>query len=157
MEKIIFVDANLHPISENSPHDLRYAIDLGVRSWFAGHWLPEYDLHHFVSATPWKKHVNKKDAYAFLREIKKLNPDVIFGLLELNQLYALNRLGYKVGFEITDCWTCSTCDDWHGRVDGYYSLTNGETLVDWGENETDVHIVFGFKPGEEKKIIFPTE
>ena len=65
MEKIKFVDVNLQQISENSPQNMRYAIDLGVRSCFAGCWLPEYNLHHFVSATPWKKHVNKKGASFF--------------------------------------------------------------------------------------------
>lgn len=155
MEKIKFVDVNLQEISENSHPNTRYAIDLGVRSWFAGCWLPEYNLHHFVSATPWKKHVNKKGASFFLKELRELNPDVIFGLLELEQIYALNTLGKDVNFRITDCWTCSTCDDWHGRTDGYYSLTNGISLVDWGENKTDVYVVFGFIPGKEKNILIP--
>ena len=157
MKKINFVDADLHLISENSPQNMRYAIDLGVRSFFAKRYLPESDHHFFVSAIPWKKHINQECAYHFLRKMKELNPNVVFGLLEIEQIDALNNLGKNVDFRITDCWTCSTYNDWHGRIDGHYSLTNGKTVIDWGENETDVYVVFGFKPGQEKNIIFPTE
>ena len=156
MEKIKFVDANLHQISDDAPQSIRYAIDLGVRSTFAKRNLPREDCHFFVSANPWKRHINMRDTYAFLSEMRTLNPDVAFGLLELEQIDMLNYWGKTGDFCITDCWTCSTLDDWHGRIDGYYSLTDRKAVVDWGENETDVYVVFGFVPGQEKTIILPT-
>jgi hypothetical protein len=85
----------------------------------------------------------------------QLNPHVVFDLLELEQVEKLNGLGYSVDFEIRNCWTCSTCSDWHGRIDGYYSLRDGHHMVDWGQNKTDVYVIFGFVPGYEKAIVFP--
>ena len=155
MDKIQFVDVNLHQISVNECKTKRFAIDLGVRSCFAKKMLPKENCHFFVSTEPWVKNVDKKGAYAFLSKLMQLNPQVVFDLLELEQVEKLNGLGYSVDFEIRNCWTCSTCSDWHGRIDGYYSMLNGRLVVDWGQNKTDVYVIFGFVSGYEKAIVLP--
>ena len=155
MEKLQFVDAKLHHISENVDKSERYAIDLGVRSTFARRNLPKENYHFFVSAKPWAYNLNLREAYAFLKEIEQLNPNIAVDLLEDEQIYKLNQLGFAVDFRITNCWTCSSCTDWHGRIDGYYSLKNGKRIVDWGENKTDVYVVFGFKSGQENSVVLP--
>ena len=53
MEKFQFIDANLHHISADADERLRYAVDLGVCSSFAGQNLPKGNQHFFVSALPW--------------------------------------------------------------------------------------------------------
>ena len=142
-------------VNKKADERLRYAVDLGVCSSFAGQNLPKGNQHFFVSALPWLKHVDRKSAYAFLQKLKQLNQDVAFGLLELEQIEQLNRMGASAGFAITNCWTSSTYDDWHGRVDGYYSLVAGREVVDRGDTKTDVYVVFGFVPEQEKSIILP--
>ena len=153
MERLNFVDVHLNQLTEAAEKEERYAIDLGIGSRFGGEWLPGENCHCFVSAEPWLKGVNKKAAIDFCRKLEEINPDVKFALLYLEQISLLNTLGKNQDFRILNCWTRSTCDDWHGRVDGYYSLTNGRSIVDWGENETDVYFVFAFIPGQEKSIV----
>ena len=155
MEKLKFVDVNLNQLAEITDKTTRYAIDLGVISYLEGRSLIGSNYHCFVSVNPWLKCANRNAALDFQRKLKELNPCGKFCLLHLEQISLLNKLGRNQDFEILNCWTQSTYDDWHGRVDGYYSLTNGRTVIDWGENETDVYFVFGFVPGQEKNIVVP--
>ena len=155
MDRLQFVDATLHHVCENDPESSRYAIDLGICSSFAKRGLPGENLHHFVSAVPWIKGVNRRQARVYLMKFSHLNPDVTFGLLELEQIEELNVAGDKVGFRIDNTWTSSTSNDLHGRVDGYYSLIDGKEVIDWGENRNSVYVVFGFVPGQEHEIIMP--
>ena len=153
--KFKFVDVQFEEISSFASREQRYAVDLGIRTILAEDWLPVDNLHYFVSAVPWVKGVNKKGACAFLHELQKLNPEVVFDLLSLKQIECLNDWGSGRDFKIRNCWTCSAYEDWHGRTDGYCSLKDGRSVIDWGENETDVYFVFGFDPGWETQIILP--
>ncbi len=156
MKELKFVDKNFNQLPENADQNTRYAIDLGVRTFFAERFLAcGNELHYFVLAFPLIRSVNLQEAYNFLKQLQTLNPDVEIGLLEDKQIDKLNYLGASCNFCIKNCWTCSTCDDWHGRIDGYYSYSNGKTIVDWGENITDVYFVFGFKPSFLSQLILP--
>ena len=90
-----------------------------------------------------------------MHKLEELNPGAKFNLLELEQIFELNKLGKEQEFQILNCWTRSTYDDWHGRVDGYYSLKDGRQVIDRGKNITDVYFVFGFSPGQERPILLP--
>ena len=155
MERLNFVDTNLQQLSENTDKAPRYAVDLGVCAYFGGYELIGEDHHCFVSAAPWISEVNKKEALAFMHKLEELNPGAKFNLLELEQIFELNKLGKEQEFQILNCWTRSTYDDWHGRVDGYYSLKDGRQVIDRGKNITDVYFVFGFFPGQERPILLP--
>ena len=156
MEKLKFVDVNLNQLTEADDKTARYAIDLGINTRFGGTWLLGREhTHCFVGAKPWLTWVDRDAAYAFCRKLEELNPGVEFGLLYLEQIELLNKLGGNQDFKILNCWTRNTDDDWHGRVDGYYSLRRGRLVSDWGENKTDVYFVFGFVPGQEKAIVIP--
>ena len=155
MERLQFVDATLHQVPGDVFDNSCYAIDLGICSSFAKRGLPGENLHHFVSAVPWIKCVNRRQARVYLERFSQLNPDVTFGMLELEQIEELNVAGDKVGFRIDNTLTSSTSNDWHGRVDGYYSLIDDKVVIDWGENRNSVYVVFGFVPGQEHEIIMP--
>ena len=152
-EKIKFVDENFHQLPLDGDKNLRYAVDLGLCSMFADRWLPGgKKLHFYVSAFPLVKSVNRDGAYEFLRKLEALNPDVEIGLLAIEQVNKLCAIGYDAGFSIKNCWTCSTYDDWHGRVDGYYSVLNGVSEIVGKNKVTDVHYVFGFKQDKMKPL-----
>lgn len=155
MDEIKFVDSSFNEVPLSSPKEQRFAIDLGVRCTFAQGWLSNKPLHFFVSAAPWVENVNKKASSDFLQDMERLNLGVTFELLTLEQIEKLNVMGRNADFEIRDCWTSSTYDDWHGRVDGYYSLKNGKRFIDWGQNLTDLYVAFGFAPQKEKRLEFP--
>lgn len=156
MDEIKFVDSSFNEVPVSLPKEQRFAVDLGGRCTFARDWLSSSErLHFFVSAVPWVKNVNKRAAADFLQAMERLNLGVTFTFLTVEQIEKLNVMGRGVDFEIRDCWTSSTCDDWHGRIDGYYSLKNGKSFVDWGENITDLYVAFGFVPHKEKQLDFP--
>ena len=150
--ELVFVDSQLKVIPAGSPKEQRFAIDLCYKGFFAGEPLPFLDKHFFVSAQPWAQNMTLSEARSYLRSLEKLNPDVVFCLLTHGQIDYLNYWGTKVGFEIKNSWTSGVCTDWHGRIDGRYSIKNGILYCDDGQNLTDVHVLFGFTPGEEKPI-----
>lgn len=156
-ERIRFVDESFHRLPLNADKSRRYAVDLGICKMFAFRWLPgsgDDDIHYYVSALPLVKSVDLEGAYAFLRKLEALNPDAVIGLLEIEQINELCEIGHDVGFSIKNCWTRSTYDDWHGRVDGYYSVRDGAEYID-KNNITDVYYVFGFKHRKMKPLILP--
>ena len=112
------------------------------------------NIHYFVSVFPLVKSVNLDGAYEFLMKLRALNPDVEIGLLEIEQVNELCKIVYKAGFSIENCWTRSTYDDWHGRVDGYYSILKSIEYIT-PNNITDVQYVFGFKLGKMKPLVLP--
>ena len=146
-----FVNDQLNPIPIDGPKEDCYAIDLGKNS-FADELLPSLGKHFFLSAQPWAKDMDLRETWAFLRSLKELNPTVDFGLLTYNQIWTLNLLSEKFGIEIENTWTSSTLTDWHGRIDGRYSIKDGKLYCDGGQIRTDVYVVFGFTIGEEKPI-----
>lgn len=147
-----FVDNQLKPLSADKPVSERYAIDLTTKGFFGGESLPFLDKHFFVSAQPWAQNLDLSETRGYLRALERLNPGVVFGLLTDRQIDYLNYWGEKFGFEIKNSWTSGVCTDWHGRIDGRYSLKNGILHCDGGQNITDVYVLFGFTPGEEKTI-----
>lgn len=155
METLKFVDAFFNEISPETDKEQRYAVDLGIRRFLAEEWLPADNLHFFLSVIPWIKNADKRETAAFMQNLKRRNPEVTFGLPGIKQIDLLNYLGKEAGFKIKNSWTSSSYEDWHGRTDGYYSLKDGRTIIDWGETKTDTHIIFGFVPGTEKQIILP--
>lgn len=155
METLKFVDAFFNEISPETDKEQRYAVDLGIRRFLAEEWLPADNLHFFLSVIPWIKNADKRETAAFMQNLKRLNPEVTFGLPGIKQIDLLNYLGKEASFKIKNSWTSSSYEDWHGRTDGYYALKDGRTLIDWGETKTDTHIIFGFVPGTEKQILQP--
>ena len=153
--EIKFVDKQLSPITADEPKEKRYAVDLGKTASFAGETLPFLKKHFFISAQPWAKNMNLSETRSFLRLLKELNPKAEFGLLTERQIDALNFFGAKFGFEIENTWTSGCYTDWHGRIDGRYSIKGGKLFCDNGENITDVYVLFGFTPGQEEPIKRP--
>lgn len=155
MEKFKFVDASFKEISLNETQKQSFAVDLGVRHGYAKRWLPMENIHFFVSACPWAKGLDKKEAEKFIFALKQRNPEVQFSLLNLEQIIKLNLMGNINNFQILDCWTSSYRLDKHGRLEGFCSLKDGQQIVDLGENKADVYVLFGFIPQQEKEIVFP--
>ena len=154
MEKIKFVDSSFKEVLPNVSVERRFAVDLGVRCGYVKRWLPMENLHFFVSASPWAKGMDKNEAEKFILALKRKNPEVQFSLLNLEQIDKLNLLGKTEGFQILNCWTSSYHLDKHGRLEGFCSLSDGQQVVDWGKNKTDVYILFGFVPEQEKQVVF---
>ena len=147
-----FVDSQLNDLPVNAPKEKRFAIDLCAKGFFAEEPLPLLDKHFFISAQPWAQNMDLSETWAYLRALRKLNPDVTFGMLTNRQIDYLNYWGEKFGFEIKNSWTSGVCTDWHGRIDGRYSIKDGKLYCDGGQIRTDVYVVFGFTIGEEKPI-----
>lgn len=148
MEKLKFVDVNFHQLPETAGKSARFAIDLGVKDGY------ERRTHCFVSAAPWLKNVTRGEVSDFQRELEKLNPDVCFELLSLEDIGYLNIKGRYSDFKILNCWTSNQDCDYFGAY-GCYMVKNGAKLSDPGTGKTDVYFMFWVIPGREKNIVMP--
>ena len=150
MERLTFIDANFHQLSETADKSERYAIDRGIISTFED----GRNRCYYVSAVPWLKNANREEASAFRRKLEKLNPEARFEMLELETIRHLNLEGVCSDFEITNCWTTTQDCDYFGAY-GYYLLKNGREISDPGKERTDVYFGFWLIPGQEKRIVMP--
>ena len=149
MERLNFVDVDLHQLDEVADKSERFAIDFGICQNGYGR-----RRHCFISASPWLKNANREEASAFRRKLEKLNPEARFEMLELETIRHLNLEGVCSDFEITNCWTTTQDCDYFGAY-GYYLLKNGREISDPGKERTDVYFGFWLIPGQEKRIVMP--
>ncbi len=154
MEDLILVNERLEPLLPESTSEEYFAIDLGCRRCFAGGLISLEDVHLFVGWMPFCRAVQLKEAYIYKTEFKRRNPHCKeAGLLTLQQIDELERMGGLRNFRILNSWTSNTYTDLHGRICGYYMLENGRKRLNWGDEISDLYLYFAFLPGEEASVI----
>ena len=149
MERLNFVDVDLHQLDEVADKSERFAIDFGICQNGYG-----MRRHCFISASPWLKNANREEASAFRRKLEELNPDVCFELPGLEDVGHVNIKGRYSDFRILNCWTRDEDCDFFGAY-GSYMVKNGVKLSDPGTGKTDVYFKFWVIPKQEKRIMMP--